>query len=290
MASAEASPLLNRVTTLLVEPVTRLWQEIVARAPTFGSAVGLLLVLWLVAKLARAATVRVLTVTRLDAATRQTFLGRMLAGLSPGLTPSRAVGALVYVSILLLAFSAAADLLGLAAVRTALAAVLAYLPRLASGLAALALGGYLAGAARRAVGGVLNQIKSPYAGIAETVTESVILVLTVTVTANVLGADLSFVTQNLLLVVGVLVVTAAFLFGWSMRRPAEELIANYYLRRLVRVGDRVKLHDTDGTVEHFAALGLILRDDAGVEHFVPARHVLNGLERSAPATFGRPKK
>jgi hypothetical protein len=105
---------------------------------------------------------------------------------------------------------------------------------------------------------------------------------------DALGADLSFVTQNLMLILGVLVVTAAFLFGWSMRRPAEEIIANYYLRRMVRTGDKVTFNAVEGTVEKFTALGLLIKDDSGDEHFVPARHVLNGLSRTPSAPLVRP--
>lgn len=289
MTMALQAPIAERVSALLVDPAARVWQEIVTRAPTLGSAIGLVFALWIVAKIARAATTRLLSVTRLDAAVKQTFLGRILAGLSEGLTASKALGTLVYAVILLLALSAAADILGLTAVQNALAGVLAYLPRLGSGLAMLAVGGYVAGVAARAIGTVLKELKSPYAGMAESVTETVILLLTITVTANALGADLSFVTQNLMLIVGVLVVTGAFLFGWSMRRPAEEIIANYYLRRLVNVGDKVKLNDVEGTVERFAALGLLLRDDSGQEHFIPARFILNGLERAKPSSFTRSK-
>jgi hypothetical protein len=54
------------------------------------------------------------------------------------------LGTLVYVSILLMAFAAAADILGLSSVRAALWSVLGYLPRLGAGLAVLAVGGYVA--------------------------------------------------------------------------------------------------------------------------------------------------
>ena len=60
----------------------------------------------------------------------------------------------------------------------------------------------------------------------------------------------------------------------------EEIIANYYLRQLVRVGDDVQLEQTRGVVERFVPLGVLLRDETGNEHFVPARHVLSGLQRS----------
>jgi len=191
--------------------------------------------------------------------------------------------------LILSRFAGAAEQLGLTAVRTAISAVLAYVPRVASGLVTLAIGGYVAGAAGRAVGSTLKELKSPFAGVAHSLTESLVLLVTVTVAVNALGADLSFITSNLVLIFGVIAVTLAFLFCWSMRRPAEEVIANYYLRRIVRVGDWITLGSVEGSVEKFAALGVMLKDADGIEHFVPARHVLSGLQRQPDSDAIPPK-
>ncbi|HEY4159032.1 MAG TPA: hypothetical protein VGM29_13075, partial [Polyangiaceae bacterium] len=220
----------------------------------------------------------------------ETLIARILSGLGEGSTPSKALSTLAYFAILLMALAAAADILGLVAVRAALLAVLAYVPRLAAALAVLGAGGYVARTARRAVASVMKELKSPFAGIAESLTEGVIMLLTVTVCVNQLGADLSFITNNLALILGAFAATAAFLFAWAMRRPAEEIIANYYLRRLVRIGDQVTIGEAEGTVDRFAALGLILKDSEGCEHFVPARHVLNGVQRSQSVSLTRPNK
>jgi OmpA family/Conserved TM helix len=169
--------------------------------------------------------------------------------------------------------AASADILGLPAVRGAIWAVLGYLPKLAAALAVLGVGGYVARVARRAVAGVMKELKSPFAGIAESLTEGVIMLVTITVCVNQLGADLSFITNNLAVILGALIATAALLFAWAMRRPAEEIIANYYLRRLVRIGGQVTLATIEGTVDRFAALGLVLKDSEGCEHFIPAHHV-----------------
>lgn len=276
--------------SILSEPASRLWAEIVARAPSVASALGVLLALWIVARIARSITARLLKTIKLDSALEGTFFGRMLSGAAEGFTPSKALAAVVYYAILLLALAGASEQLGLAAVKNALSSVLSYLPRVASGMVTLAIGGYVAGAAGRAVGSALKELKSPYAGMAQSATEAVILLVTITVAVNSLGADLSFITSNLVLIFAVFAVTAAFLFCWSMRRPAEEIIANYYLRRMVRIGDSITVANVQGTVEKFAALGLLIRDDEGVEHFVPAHHVLTGLQRQpnpdAPAPKG----
>ncbi len=200
------------------------------------------------------------------------------------------LGTIAYAAIVLMGAAAAADILGLPAVRSALWAVLGYLPKLAAALAVLGVGGYVARIARRAIAGVMKELKSPFAGIAESLTEGVIMLVTITVCVNQLGADLSFITNNLAVILGALIATAAFLFAWAMRRPAEEIIANYYLRRLVRIGDQVTLASIEGTVDRFAALGLVLKDSEGCEHFIPARHVLDGFQRTQSASFVRPSK
>lgn len=283
----EMNPAFDRY---VAAPAAHALAEVVARAPTVAGAIAAFLGLWLVARLARAITVRLLRLAKLDEAIEETLISRVLSSVGEDSTPSKVLSNLVYVAILLMAAAAAADILGLPSVRAALWSVLGYLPRLAAAIAILGVGGYVARTARRAVSGVMKELKSPFAGIAESLTESVILLITVTVCVNQLGADLSFITNNLAVILGALIATSAFLFAWAMRRPAEEIIANYYLRRLVRIGDQVTLANVEGTVDRFAALGLVLKDGEGCEHFIPARHVLDGFQRAQAVSLGRPSK
>ena len=272
----------------LAAPAERVWQVIAAHAPAVGGAAALVFGLWIAARIARTVTARLLGLTRIDSALEGTWFARILGGVADGMTPSKALASLVYLAILIMALAGAADVLGLTAVQAALSSALSYVPKLASGVAALAIGGYAASAAGRGVGGALKELKSPFAGIAQSLVESIIMLVTITVAVNALGADLSFITSNLVVIFSIIAVTAAFLFCWSMRRPAEDIIANYYLRRMVRIGDELAFGQVEGKVERFAALGLFLRDESGLEHFVPARHVFEGLRRK-PALTKRPK-
>jgi hypothetical protein len=263
----------------VVGPMQQMWAQVAAYAPSVVSSVVVLLGGWLAAVLVRGLVARVLGLTRLDAAVKSTRLARILEAFAEGMTPSRAMASLVYVAIVLLALMAAAGVMGLGAVETAVGAALGYVPRLISALLVVAIGAYAAGAARRAVGAVLHEIRSPLAGMMESIIELGMLGIAVLVAVDLLGIDISFLTSSLGLVLGVVLATLAFLFAWSMRRPAEEIIANYYLRRLVRLGDEVELGEVRGTAERFCALGLLLRDAEGRQHFVPARHLLSGMSR-----------
>ena len=265
-------------------PMQQMWGQLAAAAPSLISGVVVILVGWLAAVVARGVCGRVLGMTRLDAAVASTRLARILEAFREGLTPSRAVAGLVYLAVLLMTAMAAADVLGLEAVGAVVGAALGYVPSILSALLVVAIGAYAAGAARRAVGAVLHEMHSPMASTLESATELGLLGLTMLIAVNLLGIDISFVTSSLGLVLGVVLATVAFLFAWSMRKPAEEIIANYYLRRLVRLGDEVALGTIRGTAERFCPLGLLVRDPEGNQHFVPARHVLDGMSRRDDTT------
>jgi len=177
----------------------------------------------------------------------------------------------------------ASDILGLSAVSEALSGALGFIPRLLGALLVFGVGGYVAAAARRAAGAMLESMRSPYAKPVEIATELALLVITAAIAVDVLGVDISFITSNITVLVGVALVSIAFLLCWSMRKPAEEIIANYYLRRLVNPGDRVEFGGVSGTVERFTPIGVLVRDERGRERFVPARHVLDGLSCSGRA-------
>lgn len=52
---------------------------------------------------------------------------------------------------------------------------------------------------------------------------------------------------------------------------------------MVAPGDRINLGEIEGTIESFTPIGVMLRDAAGNERFVPARHILDGLACSGRA-------
>jgi Mechanosensitive ion channel, conserved TM helix len=248
-------------------------------APRILTAIAVLVGLWLVAIVLRAIVGRVLRMTKLDAAVTPTPVGRILKAFNKDLTPSAAIAKLVYIALLLVALTSAADMVGLDSVGKILTAILGYLPSLLSAVLIVAAGGYFANVVSEAVSSILKEMRSPYAKPLAGITEGAILVVVFTIAIDKLGVDLSFITANLTLILGASTLTLCFLFGWSMRGPAEQIIANYYLRRMVSVGDRIVLGDAEGTVERFAPIGLLLREDDGVVRFVPAHHVLSGMRR-----------
>jgi hypothetical protein len=254
-------------------------QFVAAHAPGVLTGLAILLLGWLASRILRGLLERMLRAMRLNTVVEGTRVEALLAALGKDWTASRVVAQLVYLTLILLTLNTAAGYWGLSGLQSALSSAVAYLPKALSALALFAGGAYLAGTAKRSVGAVLRELRNPAAGVLEALTEGGILLVVALVALDVLGADLTFITSNLTLLVGAVLLVIVFLGCWAMRRPAEELVANYYLRRMLSVGDHVQTKTHQGTVLEFVPLGLILRDATGDEHFIPAKELISGLRR-----------
>jgi hypothetical protein len=263
----------------LVNGAERFREAVIARAPGVLTGLGMLVGGWIVARLVRSGVQRALTSARLDARLEGTRVHSLIGALGPTWSAAKLVAQLVYVTVLLLTVDAAAGYWGLTGVQEALASAVGYLPKALSALALFAGGTYLAGLAKRSVGAVLRELRNPAAGVLEALTEGGLLLVVTLVALDMLGVNLTFITSNLTLVFGAVLVIVVFLGCWAMRAPAEELVANYYLRRLLSVGDQVETKAHRGTVLEFVPLGLVLREPSGDEQFVPARELISGLRR-----------
>ncbi len=257
----------------------RINEALFTYAPFVLGGLSILVLGWLAARLVRTIIERLLKAVRLDAAIGKTRIGSLIGALGEGWSASRVVAQLCYVTLLLLTLNTAADYFHLDGLNAALSGAIAYLPKALAALAIFAGGTYLGSVAKRSVGGVLRELRNPAAGLLETTTEAAAILIASLVALDVLGANLSFIVSNLTMLLAAFLIIVVFLGCWSMRRPAEQLVANYYLRRMLSVGDHVLSKNHEGTVLEFQPLGLILRDAKGDEYFILAEELLAGLRR-----------
>ena len=256
------------------DPLEYLWAQVVRLLPSVVGAIALFLVIWIVAVVLRFATRKIAGYVRVDALIDGTRIGGLLRQMGDELTLSRLLGALVYYTVLISGLAGAADILGLSAVRDVVRAVVAFLPKILSGILALAVGAALASVVAKAVGAFARQASSPHARLLEGVTEFVLMIVVVTVSLDLLGADLTILHANVTIFLGSFIVATAFLAAWGMRRPAEDVIANYYVRRLLAVGDQVERDGKVGSVERFTPIGFVFKTSDGREHLVLAKEYL----------------
>jgi len=249
----------------LTEVITSVRQSL----PTLVGAVALVAVGWLVARLLKAVSAR-LVGRGLHGVERRWGLHHAVADTDARSTLSRVVSTFVFWLVLLFFVAAALESLGLEVVSGVVNRLAYYLPNVLGAVVVLVGGAVLAKVLR---GIATTAARS--AGIVRSdevgrlVRAAVLLVASV-VALDQVGVDAQLLVILLAVVVGAAVGGASLAFGLGARASVSNIIASYYLSQTYRIGQTVRVGDLVGTIIRTTPTSVLL-DTADGQALIPAR-------------------
>jgi small-conductance mechanosensitive channel len=176
----------------------------------------------------------------------------------------------VFWAIFLLFVGAATQLLGVPILGPGLAAIGAYLPRVAAMVVIVMLGLLLAELARTAVARAAASARILAAPLLGRLVQLVILLVTAVVSFEQLGIQTTFIVVIVGIALAALLVGAAIAFGLGARTAVSNILASYYLVRTYRSGQRVRIGAVEGRIVEITPTAVVLRTADG-EALVPAK-------------------
>lgn len=241
--------------------------RVISYLPSLLAALALLVVGWLVARLLKALSVRLLVgADRLwhRFVTRTSIPSTHLRRPS-----SKTVGSLVFWLVMLFFLTAAADILGVKVFAEWLTKVVAYLPALIAGVVILLAGVFIGNLARD-----LTEAAAESAGISQAEflgrgVQIAILGTALLIGAEQIGIQVSFLTGILTVLVAAVLGGAALAFGLGARYYVSNLIAARGLRQTLEIGQRIRIQTLEGVVLEITATAVRLQAEKG-EHCIPA--------------------
>jgi small-conductance mechanosensitive channel len=241
--------------------------RVISYLPSLLAALALLVVGWLVARLLKALSVRLLVgADRLwhRFVTRTSIPSTHLRRPS-----SKTVGSLVFWLVMLFFLTAAADILGVKVFAEWLTKVVAYLPALIAGVVILLAGVFIGNLARD-----LTEAAAESAGISQAEflgrgVQMAILGTALLIGAEQIGIQVSFLTGILTVLVAAVLGGAALAFGLGARFYVSNLIAARGLRQTLEIGQRVRIQALEGVVLEITATAVRLQAEKA-EHCIPA--------------------
>jgi small-conductance mechanosensitive channel len=248
------------------EPFRELALQIYAYLPRLLLVAGLLLAGWLVARGLRFAVVRLLE--RL----KRLLPGRVAAeeGSEVERLALRAVGALVFWLVILIAFEVAFEVLGLPALTNAFVGFAGYVPRIIAAVLVGAGGILLANFAGASTERAARSAGIAYAdSVGKAVRGSVLLVALV-VALSQAGLDSTLLVVAVGTILGAFLGAVALAFGLGAHLTVSNLIAAHYLQRTYRVNQRVRIGEHEGRIVELRPMGVVLDTAEGVV-LVPGR-------------------
>lgn len=246
---------LNQIGTVLKEGFIDLLPKLIVAILVLG--LGLLLA-WIVKRLVRR------LIRYIDQLAKRRFKDIDLT------QSTRFIGSTFFWLILLFTFLMVADVLGLTLIKTWIDSVLKYSPNLIAAiliiLAATIIGKFVAGL----ISSSGKQLGLSYAGTLGKIGQYFILITAIIIAIDQIGIEVSFLIGLIGIIMAALLFGAGLAFGIGARTSVSNILATFYVRKMYKEGDLVKIGEIEGTVTKIDSTTVVLENEAG-QFFIPAK-------------------
>jgi len=229
--------------------------------PRILTALVVILVGWLIAKLADRAIRTGFDRLRLDELLEKAGMTENMAKMGLRGTPGVLLGRAAYWLLLLLFVQSGAQAVGLTAIAGAISAFFAYLPSILAALIVLMIGMMIA----RFVGGAVTRSAGDsgvdFAPVLGRAVSTLILFIVAVMAVAQLRIDTQLIKSVVLVVLGGFAAGLALSFGLGSREATRNIVAGFYARKLFQAGDDVEMGGRRGELIGITALQTLLESD-----------------------------
>ena len=235
--------------------------DVLGYMPRVAVAVIVLLAGWLLARLLRMLSIRL--IDRLDKVWQGMISRRGFEQLKNRQPPTRIIGELVFWLLMLVFLSLATEILGLEIFSAWLKQILSYLPLAVSGLLIVLIGFVVSSLARDVV---LSATTSSGIAHGELLARSVqvaILLTAIILGIDQIGIDILFLSIVAGIILASMLGGIALGFGLGVRTHVSNMVSANQLRQIYQVDDRVRIGDIEGKIIDIRAARVIIESDEG---------------------------
>ena len=212
--------------SMLVEPIRESLHQIGAFLPRLLLAIVVLIVGWLVAKLARFAIVKALRAINFNVVTEKAGIDRFLSQGGTDIDTIRVLGGLFYWLVIFAALMIAFNSLDLAYVTDLIGRIVLFVPRVMVSVVILVFGAYFAGFIGTAFATYLRNIGAREAGLMGRLALYAIMAFVIMIALDQLGLG-EIIRETFLVIVAAIALALALAFGLGGQKRAAELIERW---------------------------------------------------------------
>jgi small-conductance mechanosensitive channel len=250
----------------LTNTYEELFEQVINLAPLLAGAVALLLGGWLLAMVLRMATRKLMrsidSIFQVFGSAKQRNLNRSYAVI---------ISNLVFWVVITFFVAATANLLGWNMVADWMGSIIVYLPNLITGLFIILAGFLLSNFVRATVATAAQSAGITQSSMLGRVVQIVILFTALVIGIEQIGINVGFLTNVLLVIIGVLLAGGALAFGLGARTLIANIIGAQYVRKHCRIGEWMQLGNLQGSIIEVTQTSIVLDTEFG-RTVIPAHH------------------
>lgn len=245
-----------------------LFSQIIAATPQLLAALAVVVLGWFAAQLLRVATRKLMR--GLDSLWSASGAEDNAGQLRAKRTQAIIAGNLVFWIVLIFFIATAANLAGWEMLSNWMDSVVVYLPNLVSGLLIILAGYVLSNFVRKGVVSAADSAGMSQGTVLARIAQVVVIFTTLLIGIEQIGIDVDFLTNVVIVVVGVLLGGIALAFGLGARSLIANLIGAQYLRKHCRIGEFMRIGDIEGSIVEVTQTSVVLDTPYG-RTVIPAR-------------------
>lgn len=252
---------INNWTEVSLESLKTLGQKLAESATGIVGALVVIILGWIIARLVAFFVKKTLRLAKFDKLTEKLNADDMLGKANIKISSSEIVGKFVYWLLMLVFFVVASDTLGWTVVSESISDLIAYLPRLFSGVVIFVIGLYIANFVKRALKGIFESLGVKSGHIVSSFTFYLILVIITLTALTQAGVDTTILTSNVTIIIGGIVLAFAVSFGIGSKDVLTNILSSFYSKNNFKVGLRIKMGDIEGTIDSIDNISCVIKTD-----------------------------
>lgn len=247
---------------------TDLFFQVATYLPRLLLAIAVMVLGWLVARLVRALSVRLLL--GLDLLWQRLVSHKGLERLQPRLPPARIAGEFLFWFVVLFFMAGAASILGLGTFVAWISKLTTYIPILLTGLLIIIAGIILSSLLRELVVSGAERAGIQRGDLLGRLAQIAVLLTATAIGVDQIGINISFLSIIVGIALAATFGSVALAFGIGAQTYMSNVIAGHQLKQIYHIGDRLRIGGVEGTIIELSSTKVILGTDKG-RVIIPAR-------------------
>lgn len=245
-----------------------LLNQVATYAPRLLLAIAVMTLGWLVARMARAVSVRLLL--GLDLLWHRFVAHKGLERLQPRYAPARIAGEILFWVVVLFFMAGAASILGLGTFVAWISKLTAYIPVLLTGVLIIVAGIILSSLLRDVVSSGAERAGIQRSDLLGRIAQVTVLLTATAVGVGQIGINITFLSIIVGIALAATFGSVALAFGIGAQTYMSNVIAGHQLKQHYQIGDRLRIGGLEGTIIELATTKVILGTGKG-HIIIPAK-------------------
>ena len=183
---------------------------------------------------------------------------------------ARFIGSIFFWLIFLSAFIIISDILGLTLVTDWMESILQYSPNILASILIILIAVFAGRILAEIITSLSKKVGLTYGNTLGKIVQYLILVTAIIIAIDQIGIEVSFLISLINIIIAALLFGASLAFGLGAKTVVSNILAVFYVRKMYKVGDHIKIGEIQGRISKINTTAVVLDTEEG-QVVIPAK-------------------